>query len=219
MSVQRPIRRSALLVGGATVVAALVSAGCQAQFTAAGSRSAATTAASGSNGDTQMTTAGTTATSKAGTKAPPACTAASLTLRLGHGAGAGAGSRYPALQFTNVGTTPCVLAGFPGVSYVAGADGTQVGASAVRTGPSGGQVELTPGRTASSLVQEANVENYPPADCKPVPVRGFRVYAPGDTAAMFVPFPSADATACSSLTMPGGNQLSVRSVTAGTGDE
>jgi hypothetical protein len=31
----------------------------------------------------------------------------------------------------------------------------------------------------------------PPSQCKPVPVRGLRVYPPGETAALFLPLPTA----------------------------
>ena len=31
----------------------------------------------------------------------------------------------------------------------------------------------------------------PPSACKPVPVRGLRIYPPGQTAAMFLPLPTA----------------------------
>jgi hypothetical protein len=218
MTVQRLILRSVLLVGATVVVAA----GCQGHSTTAGSLSATApaTGAAGSSGGTSTSAAQTTPPTKDGSAAttPPACTAASLTLALGPGAGAAAGSRYPALQFTNVGNTACVLTGFPGVSYVAGDDGHQVGAPAVRTGPAGGPVTLAHGQTGSAVVQEANTQNFPPDDCRPVPVRGFRVYPPNDTTAMFVPFGSADTTACSSTSMPGGQQLFVHSVAAGSGE-
>jgi hypothetical protein len=209
MAVQRHFRRSILLVGVAAVVA-----GCQGHVTT-GSLSATTPDSAG-------------ATRGNGTSAAPAptaggsgvntCKAANLALKLGPGDGGAAGSRYPALQFTNVGNTTCLIGGFPGVSYVSGDDGHQVGSPAVRTGPAGDQVTLAPGMTASAVVQEVNPGNYPAAQCKPVPVRGFRVYAPNDTTGMFVPFESAAATACSSTTMPAGQQLSVHSVTPGTGE-
>jgi hypothetical protein len=211
MAVQRLIRRSVLLVGSAALLAA-----CQGQAATVGSLSSTSGASGG--GDTRAATTAPPTTGSQG-NTPPECKAANLTPHLGPGAGAGAGSRYHALQFTNAGEATCVLRGFPGVSYMDGVNGTQVGAPAVHTGSGGTPVSLAHGQTASALLQEANTQNFPPNDCHPVPVRGFRVYAPGDTTAMFVPFGSVDATACSSTTMSGGQQLFVHSVAAGSGDQ
>lgn len=221
MAVQRLIRHSVLRLGLQVSMAAFVAAGCQGRLPAEGSLAAtapATGAATG-GGDTHTTAAVPSSPTRArrDRSAPQACRAVSLALRLGPGAGGAAGSRHPALQFTNVGTTTCVMAGFPEVSYVAG-DGRQVGASATGTGPLGGKVTLAPGQLASALVQEANTQNFPPGDCKPMPVRGFRVSPPSDATALFVPFGSAEATACSSTTMPGGRQLFVHSMMPGSGE-
>ena len=38
-----------------------------------------------------------------------------------------------------------------------------------------------------ALVQFVRVANFDAAVCKPTPVRGLRVYPPGDTASLFVP--------------------------------
>lgn len=198
MAVQGLVLRCALLVGAAVALA-----GCQGHVAPAGSLSATPPAASttGSSGGSS-----------------PACTAADLALELTLG-DAAAGSRYPVLRFTNVGNTTCAMAGFPGVSYVAGDDGHQVGAAATRTGGAGGPVTLAHGQTASAQLQEANTQNFAPEDCHPVPVRGFRVYAPNDTAATFVSFGSTDVTACSSMNLPAGSkQLFVKSVTPGAGE-
>jgi hypothetical protein len=102
------------------------------------------------------------------------------------------------------------MSGFPGVSYVAGDDGHQIGAAATRSGSAGARVTLSPGATASAVVQEANTGNFDAGDCQPVTVRGFRVYAPGDTAATYLPFSQAR-TACAD-TKDG--QLSVRAIQA-----
>jgi hypothetical protein len=53
------------------------------------------------------------------------------------------------------------------------------------------------------------VANYDAAVCRPTPVRGLRVYPPGDTAALFVP---AEGTGCAGT--PPGDQLSVQTLTA-----
>lgn len=135
------------------------------------------------------------------------CTTGELSVSLGEG-GAAAGSVYRALVFTNAGSRTCELRGFPGVSYVAGDDGHQVGPAAAMSGERGGQVPIPPGGTAQAQLQLANVQNFDPADCHPVPVRGLRVYPPGDTASLFV---QTDGTGCS--TTPPGNQLAIQTIT------
>ena len=101
---------------------------------------------------------------------------------------------HTGLQLRNVGSSPCALYGYPGVSWVAGADGHQVGAAATRQAdPSGSEVTviLKPGATASAPLDIVDAAVIPPASCKPVPVRGLRIYPPGQKAAMFLPLPTA----------------------------
>jgi hypothetical protein len=135
------------------------------------------------------------------------CVTRELSVSLGDG-GAAAGSVYRPLIFTNTGSHTCELRGFPGVSYVAGDDGHQVGPAAAMSGERGGQVPIPPGGTAQAQLQLVNVQNFDPADCHPVPVRGLRVYPPGDTASLFV---QMDGTGCSAT--PPGNQLSIGTIT------
>jgi hypothetical protein len=134
---------------------------------------------------------------------PDACKADELNVSLQPADGGGAGSSYPALRFTNTGQRTCTLQGSPGVSFVAGDNGNQVGKPATRQPKEQGQVvTLAPGNSAVSPVRITNAENYGP-DCKPVQARGLRVYAPGDTTAMFVNKPQ---TVCTAI---GDTQLSV----------
>jgi hypothetical protein len=144
--------------------------------------------------------------------APGDCKAAELTLSLGHGEAA-AGTLYRPLRFTNSGKRNCTLQGFPGVSYVAGEDGHQVGPAAFRVGPKGPAISLAPGATVNALVGFTQVHNFDPSACRPTPVRGLRVYPPHDTAAVFVPM---DGTGCAAT--PPGNQLVVQTVQKGQGD-
>jgi hypothetical protein len=137
----------------------------------------------------------------------PRCTTGELAASLGED-GAAAGSVYRPLIFTNISSHTCELRGFPGVSYVAGDDGHQVGPAAAMSGERGGQVPIPPGGTAQAQLQLVAVQNYDPADCHPVPIRGLRVYPPGDTASVFV---SMEGTGCS--TTPPGNQLSIQTIT------
>ena len=138
------------------------------------------------------------------TTAPPATTSPPVTLGQGDAA---AGSVYRPLIFTNTGRATCELHGFPGVSYVAGDDGHQVGPAAEMSGERGGQVVIAPGRTAMAPLQLVNVQNFDAAVCRPTPVRGLRVYPPGDTTALFVPM---DGTGCAGT--PPGPQLTVKTM-------
>jgi len=94
----------------------------------------------------------------------------------------------------NVGSAACALYGYPGVSWVAGADGHQVGAAAVRQAdPTGGAektVTLAPGAVASAPLDIVDAAVFSPSTCKPVPVRGLRVYPPGEKAALFLSMPT-----------------------------
>lgn len=136
----------------------------------------------------------------------PRCVTADLKGTLGPG-DAGAGSVFRPLLLTNASSRTCELVGFPGVSYVTGDDGHQVGPAAEMDGPRGPQVNLAPGKAASAELRLVNVDNFDAAACRPVEVRGLRVYPPGDTAALFVP---AEGRACSAT--PPQPQLFVQTV-------
>jgi Protein of unknown function (DUF4232) len=101
---------------------------------------------------------------------------------------------HTGLQLKNVGSAACALYGYPGVSWVAGADGHQVGAAAVRQAdPTGGAektVTLAPGAVASAPLDIVDAAVFSPSTCKPVPVRGLRVYPPGEKAALFLSLPT-----------------------------
>ncbi|SDC75420.1 Protein of unknown function [Actinokineospora iranica] len=152
--------------------------------------------------------AGPTGTSQADNGAATGndCKAADLKLAVRDG-DAAAGTVYRSLVFTNSGTRTCTIQGFPGVSYVAGADGHQVGPAAFRVGAKGAPVTLAPGQSASADVGFVNVRNYDAAACKPTEVRGLRVYPPHDTASMFVELPGVGCAGS-----PPGNQLTVKTV-------
>lgn len=152
-----------------------------------------------------------TSTGKGGVTASAECKVADLKLSLRNGDSA-AGTTYRSLVFTNKGNRTCTIQGFPGVSYVAGDDGHQVGPAAYRTGKKGPVITLKPGATASSDVGFVQVANYDPAVCKPTAVRGLRVYPPHEYDSMFV---AQSGTGCAGT--PPGNQLTVATVKAGSG--
>ena len=122
--------------------------------------------------------------------------------------GGAAGSSYVTLVLRNESDRTCVLRGFPGVSYVGGEDGHQVGPSAAMSGDHGQPVRLGSGGAAGATVRVVNVQNFDPDACRPEPVRGLRVYPPGETDSLFIPM---DGTGCGGT--PPGDQLAVEAVT------
>lgn len=141
------------------------------------------------------------------------CRSADLKLSLGKGDGA-AGTVWRPLRFTNVSGTPCVVRGFPGVSYVAGEDGHQVGAAAYRDGSKGAAVTLAPGKTAYAAVGFTQVANYDPEDCRPTAVRGLRVYPPQETHSMYLANPGRG---CANEDLDSGYHLKVHTIRPGSG--
>lgn len=140
------------------------------------------------------------------------CTAGDLKLSLGQG-DAGAGTVWRPLRFTNISKSTCEIQGFPGVSYVAGAKGGQVGAAAFREGTKGAPIKLKPGRTAHAPVGFAQVRNYDSSDCKPTETRGLRVYPPQETNSMYV---GNEGLGCASQNIQG-YHLKVQTMRPGSG--
>ncbi|WP_462188258.1 DUF4232 domain-containing protein [Frankia sp. CcWB2] len=121
-----------------------------------------------------------------------------------------AGSDYERLVLTNIGHSPCVVRGFPGVSFVDAA-GRQVGAAAEHTGPVGAPVRLVPGGAATAVLRILHLGVAegctPPSGTAPVAV--LRVYPPGNTEALRLTGP--DTRACRD---PAVRQLTVAAFTA-----
>lgn len=139
------------------------------------------------------------------------CNSANLRLSVAR-LGAATGHFYQSVQFTNTGSAPCVLMNFPGVSYVTGDNGTQVGAPAVRDGAPGGGVTIAPGQVASAQLEMTDVGVFDASSCQPTPVRGLRVYPPDNTAALYVDDPG---TGCAGN--PPSPQLRVQTIKPGPG--
>ena len=129
-------------------------------------------------------------------------------------AGGAAGSTYVPVDFTNTSGSPCGLYGYPGMSFVTAGDGTgsQIGAAAQQN-PSFGKVpvRLAAGGAAHAWLQVTEAGNYPAATCQPVTAHWLRVYAPGETRALYV---SHAFDACSSNSAP---LLTVMPVRSGQG--
>src|SRR5436853_495962 len=100
-----------------------------------------------------------------------------------------AGSTYVPVDFTNTSGSPCGLYGYPGMSFVTAGDGSgsQIGAAA-QENPSFGKVpvQLAAGGAAHAWLQVAEAGNYPATTCQPVTAHWLRVYAPGETQALYV---------------------------------
>lgn len=126
-----------------------------------------------------------------------ACAVADLAGSIEPGSGGAAGSVVVHLALRNTGTTTCTVQGWPGVSFVGGGDGTQIGAPATldRSAPHP-TVSLAPGSTAVAPLKVTRAENVPSSDCSPVTPEGFRVYPPGSEQSLFVAATSY--TACRS---------------------
>jgi Protein of unknown function (DUF4232) len=189
--------------------AGLLAAGCAASSTTSGasgttgasasasssSGASSTGAGTGSSPTSSSTTAGTSTSGTTTTSSgAPACTSADLQASLGGGAGAGMSQNHTGLQLRNTGSSACTLYGYPGVSWVRGASGIQTGAAAVRQAdPDGTEttVTLAPGALASAPLDIVDAAVIPPSECKPVAVRGLRIYPPGQQAALFLSLPTA----------------------------
>ncbi|WP_214368235.1 DUF4232 domain-containing protein [Pseudonocardia sp. H11422] len=201
------------LGGAALAAAALLGAGCgtgsdevDAGTPAAGPSATAAGAAEPTEGVEPA--AGRTEVQAGAATGAPRCTAGELQVSLGE-SDAGAGSVYRSLVFANTGSRTCQLTGFPGVSYVAGDDGHQVGPAAEMSGERGGEVRMGPGGTSAARLRLVQVRNFDEAVCRPTPVRGLRVYPPGETASLFVPM---EGEGCAGD--PPGAQLTIATIAA-----
>jgi hypothetical protein len=174
----------------------VLAAGCS---SAASTSSAAPSTPSSVPATSSAASASATGTSTGGSGSGGSSTASCLSSHLkasvGGGSGAGMSQNHTGLNLTNTGSTPCTLYGYPGVSWVAGSDGHQVGSAATKQAPATGAKEATvtlaPGATASAALNIVQAAVISKSECKPVPVKGLRVYPPGETAALFIPMPTA----------------------------
>ncbi|GAA2634254.1 hypothetical protein Adu01nite_56610 [Paractinoplanes durhamensis] len=197
---------------------ALLAAGCSGSPSAAPATTAPPPAASPSASSALGTAAPTGGATTSPTAKPtrtdspvastPRCHTGDLSVKLGGGDGA-AGTQYIALVFANRSDHRCTLYGYPGVSFVAGAEGTQVGKGFTRQGGGLIKVLLAPGAVAHATISGHDVGFFDASECKPVSVRGYRVYPPDETASLFVAAPTK---ACSA---DGVNQWKVAAIAEG----
>ncbi len=186
--------------GGVTLMAAAaLAAGCG---STSGSGTSASSAAPSSQAGSTSASAGAgsgspAASSPAAPVAPasktPAtglatCATANLSVSLVSNMGGGAaGSTYVPIQFINTSGTACSMFGFPGVSFVTGQNGSQIGAPAQRSGNSAKvTVTLAAHATAHAWLQIADAGNYPASSCHMTNANWLKIYPPGNTAAAYV---------------------------------
>jgi hypothetical protein len=174
---------------------------------------AACTSSNSGGGTTSRTAASSTsatsaapATSSSGT---PKCATSALKGEVNLAASSGAaGSIYYPLDLTNTSESTCTLYGYPGVSFVTGPSGTQLGAAAHRDPvTAAATVTLDPGQVAHAILQVAEAGNYDQTQCKPVTAHYLSIYPPDQTAALIVPF----TTQACSATLPAsiGSQIGI----------
>lgn len=115
---------------------------------------------------------------------PQPCPTAQLSAAVSQPSGA-AGEIYYSLVLRNTGSTSCSLDGYPGVSFVAGPDNAQVGASADRLAGPMSLIVLSPGGEAQARLGISDAANFGPG-CGLTTTDGLRIYPPNQTAFLIV---------------------------------
>jgi hypothetical protein len=141
-------------------------------------------------------------------KATKTCSTSDLSLSIGQGQGA-AGTSYVPIIFTNTGSKPCTLYGFPGVSFL-DSSGKQLGVPATHSGGAEGVVTLAPNGAANSQLGLPDPGNFPSGGCNSATAAKLQVYPPGDFGALTI---ADTSTVCTT----DGGATSVTPVTPGSG--
>jgi hypothetical protein len=184
----RALTAAAALVGSAALVAACGSSGSAGQGTSPASTVTVTPTSPASTSAPAAAAAPTPS-------GPPPCATSALRAAVptGHG-NAAAGSSYYPIVFTNDSSASCTLYGYPGVSFVTGVGGSQIGIPATENPTNPRKlITLAPGQSGHAELQVVNAANYPPADCGLVTAHWLRIYPPNQTAPLFA---SLTAQAC-----------------------
>jgi Protein of unknown function (DUF4232) len=128
--------------------------------------------------------------------------------------GAAAGTSYVALDFTNTSGHSCDMYGFPGVSFVTGQQGSQIGAAASRQTTFGPEtVTLASGATAHAWLGVVDAGNFSPSACGLVTAHWLKIYPPDQFTALYARF---TAQACSKK-VKGSDPLIILPVRPGAG--
>jgi hypothetical protein len=142
------------------------------------------------------------------------CSTSDLHVDLGQGNGA-AGSTIVPIEFENQSTSTCTMFGYPGVSFVTGVGGSQIGASGGENSATPRKlITLAPGAKAHALMSVVVAQNFPASKCKVVKAHWLKVFPPGETAAQFLKFTSDTCSNPSTAV----RVLNIETVQAGAGD-
>jgi hypothetical protein len=198
---------------GGTVVLAAMAAAAGISLAACSSSNSSTPSVATSNTHNAAAPTNTASPASGSPTASPAatgsalanCATSSLTVSLDTSQGSGAaGSTYVPIDFTNTSSASCVLYGYPGVSFVTGSGGSQIGQAATRSPAfSKVQVTLAPGGSAHAWLQIAEAGNYPSSTCDPATAPELKIFPPGETVAAYVShaFDACKSTKVSILTI------------------
>jgi hypothetical protein len=141
---------------------------------------------------------------------PSPCATSALHVSVSRSQGVAAGSSYFPIVFTNVSPAACTLYGYPGVSFVTGSGGSQIGIPATENPAHPRQlITLAPGQAGHAELQVVDAQNYPPADCGIVTAHWLRVYPPNQTAPLYASFTAQACTKARTI-------LTVETVQSGT---
>jgi hypothetical protein len=211
---RRALTAAAVGCGGTFVAALAAACGSQAAQSAS-----APPAASGSSAPSPSATPSSTKPSvKAAAPRMPAtqCPTSALRVTVNKTKGSGAaGTSYVPIDFTNVSSHSCEMFGFPGVSFVTAAGGSQIGTPASRQATFGSEtVTLASGGTAHAWLGIADAGNFPASACQPVTAHWMKLYPPDQFAAAYTRF---TATVCSKKVTGGSTPLTVLPIRPGSG--
>jgi len=95
------------------------------------------------------------------------------------------------IVFTNRLSRPCDMFGYPGVSFLSGPAGSELGAPAARSAAEGAPklIALAAGGKSHADLLLVNTANFATNTCKPQQAAGVRVYPPDETASIFAAYP------------------------------
>lgn len=175
-----------LIVAAALAGSAALVASCGSSGSKAASPAATATGTSPASARASAPAGSPSPTSAPAPSGPPPCATSALRVSVAASQGAAAGSSYYPIVFTNVSGAACTLYGYPGVSFVTGVGGSQIGMPATENPARPRQlITLAPGRAGHAELQVVNAENYPPANCGPVTAHWLKVYPPNQTAPLY----------------------------------
>jgi hypothetical protein len=208
----RAVLASVALACGSAALAACGSSGGPAASSAGTTTTVtATPSATGGTGGTPPPATGSTSSPPAA--GPAGCATSGLAVKLGAGSGA-AGSSYIPIVFTNTSGSTCSLFGYPGVSFVTGANGSQIGSAAMRDAAQPARsIVLAPGAAAHATLRIVDALNFTPAPCQLTTAHTLKIFPPDQTAPLYLSYTSKT---CAS-TAPAYQVLFIQTVGSGTG--